>query len=310
MGERWFAASRRTARQAASGGSVFAQRCGRDEKKRRKARGRQVDQIVEPRRRPAEGRVARCAVADHTVGGVDRLVECGAREPANDHPKNRRDDRVGEILRQALDGGAGDTGGIEAGGVAADDVRDRRAAGGDAALFERARDIGDMPVQAPLGDKCAGEEPDRKNPEGQTQQRVLYNEGDHADDCEQDQQGDNSCATPRLRSRRFAIKPAFEQRDQPADPGHRMPDRALQALRITETKLDQHGDECERYRHDPLKRAMTHRCFTAAISAPPGAFFPARLNLSSTCRPGSIPIPIRSRDFRPRCWRACPMLRP
>jgi hypothetical protein len=44
-----------------------------------------------------------------------------------------------------------------------------------------------MPVQAPLGDKRAGEEPNRNNPERQTQEGVLYNEGDHADDCEQDQ---------------------------------------------------------------------------------------------------------------------------
>ena len=46
----------------------------------------------------------------------------------------------------------------------------------------------------------------------------------------------------------------------------------------------------------------------AAISAPPGACFPARLNLSSTSRPGSIPIPIRCRDFRPICSPACPIL--
>ena len=43
----------------------------------------------------------------------------------------------------------------------------------------------------------------------------------------------------------------------------------------------------------------------AAILAPPGACSRARLNLSSTCRPGSIPIPIRCRVFRPICSRAC-----
>ena len=36
----------------------------------------------------------------------------------------------------------------------------------------------------------------------------------------------------------------------------------------------------------------------AAISARRGSCFPARQNLSSICRPGSIPIPTRSRSFR------------
>ena len=43
----------------------------------------------------------------------------------------------------------------------------------------------------------------------------------------------------------------------------------------------------------------------AAISTPRGSCFPARPNLSSTCRPGSIPIPTRSRSFSPMFSRAC-----
>ena len=39
----------------------------------------------------------------------------------------------------------------------------------------------------------------------------------------------------------------------------------------------------------------------AAISAPRASCFPARQNLSSICRPGSIPIPTRSRSFRLAC---------
>ena len=46
----------------------------------------------------------------------------------------------------------------------------------------------------------------------------------------------------------------------------------------------------------------------AAILAPPGACFPARLNLSSTSRPGSTPNPTQSRDFRRICSRACRIL--
>ena len=45
----------------------------------------------------------------------------------------------------------------------------------------------------------------------------------------------------------------------------------------------------------------------AAISPPPGACFRTPPNLSSTFRPGSIPIPIRCRICRPNCLRACRM---
>ena len=59
-----------------------------DDQQRREARGRQVDEIVEPRRRPAEGLVARRAVADHRIGRVDRLVE--RRRPAGRRRRARR----------------------------------------------------------------------------------------------------------------------------------------------------------------------------------------------------------------------------
>ena len=43
----------------------------------------------------------------------------------------------------------------------------------------------------------------------------------------------------------------------------------------------------------------------AAISAPRASCFPARQNLSSICRRGSIPNPTRSRSFRLPCSRGC-----
>src|ERR1700722_8770494 len=48
---------------------------GQNEPERRKTRRRQIDEIVESRRRPAEGKVALILMSDHAVGGVDRLVE-------------------------------------------------------------------------------------------------------------------------------------------------------------------------------------------------------------------------------------------
>ena len=64
-------------------------------------------------------------MADHAVGGVDRLVECGAGEPGNGQPEHRRDDAVGEILRKAFDRRARDAGLVERRGIASDDVRYR-----------------------------------------------------------------------------------------------------------------------------------------------------------------------------------------
>ena len=115
------------------------QRGGDDEPQRGKPRRRQIDEIVEPRRRPAERGVAVVLMADHAVGGVDRLVERAAGKPAERGPEDRRDDAVGEILRQALDRRARDGGLVQHVRIAADDHRDRAAS-----LFEaRVEPLGD-----------------------------------------------------------------------------------------------------------------------------------------------------------------------
>src|SRR5208337_5436307 len=84
---------------------------GREEEPQRgEAGGRQIDDVVEPRRRPAEGGVALVLVADHTVGGVDRLIERPAGQPAERGPEDGRDDAVGEVLGEAFDRRARDAG--------------------------------------------------------------------------------------------------------------------------------------------------------------------------------------------------------
>jgi len=80
---------------------------------------------------------------DHTVRGVDRLVECAAREAGNGEPQNRRNYAVGKILRKAFDRRAGDAGFVECRRIAADDAGDAAAAAVDALLVERIRDVGD-----------------------------------------------------------------------------------------------------------------------------------------------------------------------
>ena len=110
------------------------QRGGGDDEQRGEPRRRQVDEIVEARGGEAEGFVARRAVTDHAVGGVDRLVGGAAGEPGERHPKRRGDDAVGKILGQAFDGRTRDAGLIQRLGIAPDDLRNRRAAGGEAIL--------------------------------------------------------------------------------------------------------------------------------------------------------------------------------
>ncbi len=119
---------------------IRAQAGSGDEPSGRQARGRQVDQVVEPGRRPAERRVARCAVADHAVGRVDRLVERDARQAAQAAPeapappRRRKNSRPGSRSPPAAPPASS-----SASRVAADDVRDRRASAGQPVPVQRPR---------------------------------------------------------------------------------------------------------------------------------------------------------------------------
>ena len=112
--------------------------------------------------------MARGMMADHAVGGVDRLVDRGSRQPADREPEGGRDDAIGEVLGEALNRGARNARLVERGDVAADDVRHGRAAGFEDPALERSGDASDMVVQAPLGDQTArdyrnGEEAERED---------------------------------------------------------------------------------------------------------------------------------------------------
>ncbi len=89
-------------------------------------------------------------MADHAVGGVDRLVERAARQAEAAEPDGGRHDPVGEILRQALDRGAADRRLVEALGVAPDDHRHGPAPGLEAAVAQGGLHRGDVLVQAAL----------------------------------------------------------------------------------------------------------------------------------------------------------------
>src|ERR1700722_5446446 len=94
-----------------------------NEPQRRKTRRRQIDDIVKPRRGPAEGTVPLVPIAYHTVGGFDRLKKPPPNEPPESEPKARRAPTVREVFRQALDGRARDARLVQHVRIATDDLR-------------------------------------------------------------------------------------------------------------------------------------------------------------------------------------------
>ena len=169
-----------------------------------KPRRRQVDEIVEPGGGEAEVLVARRVVADHAVGGVDRLVGRAAGKPADREPEHRRDDAVGEILGEAFDRGARHAGLVERIGIAADDLRHRAAAGVEAIAFQRVGDAGDVLIEASLRDQAAGEDGDDDEAERQQQQPALDRIGQRGRDRRRSRtarQSPRPCAWLRCRRR-------------------------------------------------------------------------------------------------------------
>ena len=97
------AARRATWRAAPRPRSRRQQERRRHQRQPGQPRRNEIEQIVEPRRRPAEGLMARRAMADHAVGGVDHLVGEQAGQAEEQGPEQRRHHAVGEILGQRFE---------------------------------------------------------------------------------------------------------------------------------------------------------------------------------------------------------------
>ena len=205
--------------------------------------------------------------------------------------------RVGKILGEAFDRRAGD-----AGLRRAPRYRGRRCA-----IPRRGRRRG-RPLSSALATfatcrcrlRCAikvlASKRGGDDAERQPQQLVLDSECDRSDDAEKR-------SKPR-RCRRLGARsaPAASRLSKRSSAPIRLPIQVTgwpiarnSALRITQAELDQHGEERKRDGHRSPTAARTSRCCMAAILPPRGGCFPAPPNLSSTFRPGSIPIPIRCR---------------
>ena len=191
-------------------------------------------------------------------------------------------------------------------GIAADDMRHRGAAGGEAVVLQaRWRHRPRAGAGCVVRSRCR-REARTAMPERQAKQRVLHDEGDRPDDGEQNQKRDDAGGAAQSGAGRFAIERAVERADQRSP--SRSPDgrsRAAAAADSRRTSSISMAKSGERDRHLSSTAIRTNRCCTAAISPPRGADFPALPNLSSTCRPGSIPIPIRCRACRRMLSPAC-----
>ena len=95
-------------RDGSRAGVAAGKRRGRHDQQRGKPRRNEVQEIVEAGGRPAEGLVARRAVADHGIGGVDELVDQEAGQAEEQIPEGRRHNAVGKILGGRFDRGARD----------------------------------------------------------------------------------------------------------------------------------------------------------------------------------------------------------
>ncbi len=153
--------------------------------------GQQIGEVVETRRRPAEGAVMRGRVPDHAVERIRHLVGEEAGQPEHQVPEYRRDHPVAEILGQAFDRGARDAMRVEAPRVAADDVPHRVATGSEPALAQRPGDLGDVLEEAALGDKNRNQQDlDRRTreaaaaqlPDRKAEGRGAADQHDHGDD--------------------------------------------------------------------------------------------------------------------------------
>ncbi len=121
-----------------------------------------IDKIVKFCRGETERLVPLRAMADHAVGGVDRLVANTARKAAKREPECWRHDTIRKILGEALDRRAGDASLIETRNIAADDFCCRRATGVQSRV-ESLRNGKDMRIETALRDEAGrGKRRERK----------------------------------------------------------------------------------------------------------------------------------------------------
>ena len=185
-------------------------------------------------------------MADHAVGRVDGLIKRAARQAAERDPEQRRDHAIGEVLRQALQRGAGDARLVERLGIAPDDLGDGRPSRGEAALLQTSGDREDMPIQALLRRQARGQERERREADGPGWRQAGNEPRDDADRAEIEREREDARrAADRERERR-PIEPPLQCGDERAHPGDGMPDCAIDSLGIADRHVEKRRGQGER----------------------------------------------------------------
>jgi len=101
-------------------------------------------------------------------------------------------------------------------------VRYRFAPAGEAGTIERVGNTHHVLVQTSLGDQRAAENRGTEQAERKKQKSALNDESRHADNANEQNNGDSSERASQRGGRRFAVPSALEYRDQAAHPDHGM----------------------------------------------------------------------------------------
>ena len=192
-------------------------------------------------------------VADHGVGGVHRAIGPRQRQAARDTAQararhveaERRDDAVGEVLGEGLDRGGGDRALVERRSVSRltrCQATWRRAPSRSPADQVPAHDLdgGEEPAQR----EAALEQPrlgERRGRAGQLAQEGLRDQRRARREAGHDQDEEGAVERQVVRSAR---RPRAGERDEPADPRHRMPAIG----RIPDEEIQRHRESQQRHR--------------------------------------------------------------
>ena len=188
-------------------------------------------------------------VADHAVGGVDRLVGDDAGQSADQEPQRRRGHPVGGVFGEAFDRGAAHRRLVERLGIAPDDFRNAAASADEPPGAERGGHLAHVPIEIAARDQHGdGHDGERKSEIGNGANGRLKRKSGGKADGEQHRHGRrpggaaNGERTPRL------VEPRIEEGQQRADPRHRMTDCAKHGRGISQHRFKAGGGDQDQIR--------------------------------------------------------------
>ena len=206
-------------------------------------RRHEIQQIVQPRRRPAEMFITRRTMADHAVGRVDDLVGEDTGQAEQQRPEQRRRHGIGEVLGQRFECRPRHTPFVERLRIAPDDVLDGIAPADQAGLVQAARDRGDMAIETVLGDQRAHEH-GMDHPAERDQAQQGH---DHPPDCEcaadQEHHGDDAPESLPGRAIREVVERLVEPIDEAAGEHGRVRNGAVEPFRVADRGVDQESQK-------------------------------------------------------------------